>query len=142
MSYRQLARMAPTILSVHRVLVIRLKTHFAKDLLDRYVVARLTWQWKAQDLSSAQPAMTNSVAPRSPLPRQDEIPWRVSLANPACYRVMPVSYHCNRIDLKINSGKRLMLRRQQQPVGQQARPADQGALGRHPRQLRKIIAFR
>ena len=35
-----------------------------------------------------------------------------------------------------------MLRRQQQAVGQQAGPAQQGALRRNPRQLRKIIAFR
>ncbi len=35
-----------------------------------------------------------------------------------------------------------MLRGQQQAVGQKARPAVQGAFGRNPRQLRKIIAFR
>ena len=35
-----------------------------------------------------------------------------------------------------------MLRRQQQPVRQQVRPVLQRALGRHPRQFRKIIAFR
>jgi hypothetical protein len=47
MSYRQLARMAPTTLSVHLVLAIRLKTHFAKDVFNRYVEARLTRQRKA-----------------------------------------------------------------------------------------------
>ena len=46
------------------------------------------------------------------------------------------------IYLKTDSGKRLMLRGQQQPVGQKAGPAHQCALGRHPRQLRKIIVFR
>jgi hypothetical protein len=38
MSYRQLARMAPATLSVHRVLAISSMTHFAKDVFDRYVL--------------------------------------------------------------------------------------------------------
>jgi hypothetical protein len=47
MSYRQLARMAPATLSVHRVLAISSKTHFAKDVFERYGIARLTWQGRA-----------------------------------------------------------------------------------------------
>ena len=58
------------------------------------------------------------------------------------YRVMPVYHYCNLIDLKVNSGQRLVLRCQQQAVGQQAGMAAERALGSDPCQLRKIIAFR
>src|SRR5580658_636446 len=44
MSYRQLASMAPTTLSVHLVLAIIVKTHFAKDVFNRCALARPTWQ--------------------------------------------------------------------------------------------------
>lgn len=44
MSYRQLASIAPTTLSVQIVLAIYLKTHFAKDVFNRYLVVRPTWQ--------------------------------------------------------------------------------------------------
>lgn len=38
MSYRQLARMPPATRSVHLVLAIFLKTHFAKDVFNRLVL--------------------------------------------------------------------------------------------------------
>lgn len=44
MSYRQLAKMPPTTVSVHLVLAIDVKTHFAKDVFNRNLPARLTWQ--------------------------------------------------------------------------------------------------
>ena len=52
MSYRQLARMAPTTLSVHLVLAIDVKTHFAKDVFNRYELQRLTWQRKLLNLDA------------------------------------------------------------------------------------------
>jgi hypothetical protein len=66
----------------------------------------------------------------------------VSLANLTWYRVMPVSFHYIRFILKANSSKRFMLFGQEQRIGQQARPAVQGALGHDPGQFGKIIAFR
>jgi hypothetical protein len=44
MSYRQLAKIEPTTLSVHWILAINVKTHFAKDLFDRQIPARFIWQ--------------------------------------------------------------------------------------------------
>jgi hypothetical protein len=44
MSYRQLARMAPTTTSVHSVFAIDVKTRFEKDVPGRQLVARLSWQ--------------------------------------------------------------------------------------------------
>ncbi len=43
MSYRQLAKMPPTTVSVHRFLAIIVKTHFAKDVFNRYIPTRFTW---------------------------------------------------------------------------------------------------
>ena len=47
-----------------------------------------------------------------------------------------------RFDLKINRGKVLVLPCKQQLIGQKAGPSVKGALGGHPGQLGKIIAFR
>ena len=55
---------------------------------------------------------------------------------------MPVSYYCNPFVLEIDTGKRFVLRRQQQAVGQQAGAAVEGTLGGDPGKFRKIIAFR
>jgi hypothetical protein len=73
MSYRQLARMAPTTLSVHRVVAINLKTHFAKDVLDRNGSARLTWQRKAKTIGRFT-CRNGSVSLRSAPPRHGENP--------------------------------------------------------------------
>src|ERR1035437_2223092 len=92
--------------------------------------------------SDAQPSGPDSVRPpRLLCLAQSEMPWRLPCQS-TWYRVMPVSYHFNLHYLKVNRRKRFMLRGQQEPVGQEAGPAVQGALGRDPRQLWKIIAFR
>ena len=76
MSYRQLARMAPTTLSVHWVLAIYVKTHFAKDLLVRYLLARLMGQQKARDLEALHRPLSNAVELRS------AAPWGKALTRP------------------------------------------------------------
>jgi hypothetical protein len=73
MSYRQLARMAPTTLSVHREVAISVKTHFAKDVVDRYSLARLTWQRKVKTFGRSN-SRIDSVSLQSVLPRHGETP--------------------------------------------------------------------
>jgi len=53
-----------------------------------------------------------------------------------------LAYHCNSFFLKTDSGKRFMLRGEQQAVGQKAGPVPQCPFRSDPRQLRKIIVFR
>lgn len=55
---------------------------------------------------------------------------------------MPVYNNCNPFVLEIDTGKWIVLRRQEQAVGQEAGAAQEGALGGDPGQFRKIIAFR
>src|ERR1039458_2044105 len=64
-----------------------------------------------------------------------------SLCQSTWHSGMPLSEDCSPIDLKVNSFQRLMLRRQQQPVGQKAGPPVQRPLGRNPCQFSNIIAL-
>src|ERR1700677_3023906 len=75
-------------------------------------------------------------------------PWLSGILPLPIYSANPtdtercLSYHCNRIDLKINRFEGLVLLRKQQFVGQKAGTAVQRALGCDPCQFGKIIAFR
>src|ERR1700691_831291 len=104
--------MAPATLSVHRVLAIKSKTHFAKDVFDRYGLAPLTWQGLANLLMPVR-SPGFRFACFFPAGSARFPPGRPALCPcpSTCYRVMPVSYDCNRIDLKINRFKGLVLLR-------------------------------
>src|SRR5208337_2018975 len=70
-------------------------------------------------------------------------PWRLAPASVASFNLGPLlTYHSNPFYLETDSGKRLVLRSQQQTVGKEAGPAQQGTLGGDPCQLRKIIVLR
>jgi hypothetical protein len=80
MSYRQLARMAPATLSVHLVLAIRSKTHFAKDMLNRSFFPRPTWQGLANNHQMLNQKFRFQI--RSAMPRQiGKTAWRYVLVN-------------------------------------------------------------
>src|ERR1700677_1690130 len=147
MSYRQLARMAPATRSVHRVLAIKSKTHFAKNVFDRYGLARLTWEGRANNPLMPDGKSRFQICPVFPAGSAKfplavrHLPLPIYSANPTDTERC-LSYHCNRIELKINRFEGLVLLRKQQFVGQKAGTAVQRALGCDPCQFGKIIAFR
>lgn len=78
-------------------------------------------------------------------------PMNFALPRRNCLGVSPVNLpgtecalynYCNRLYLKANRNKGLVLLRKQQAVGQQAGAAAESALSSDPGEVRKIIAFR
>ena len=104
--------------------------------------ARILWQLPGGREDWMRPAPKGMDSLQSALTRHDEKVLAFPLANLTRYRVMPVSYHCNRHNLKVYRRKRIVLAGQQQLLRKQAFPQVQGVFGCYPRQIRMIIAFR